>query len=100
MVVLPAPLRPTRASFSPLWSVKERSFNAKNFFEINMIKDFDLDQEITQNATTETELFENIAQTIKKLERKMLKEAEALNFEEAARLRDKIQKLKDAEIKF
>ena len=66
----------------------------------DLIKDFDLDQEVTENAATENELIENIAQTIKKLERKMLKEAEALNFEEAARLRDKIQKLKEAEMKF
>ena len=53
-----------------------------------------------RNAKTETELIENIAETIKKLEHKMLKEAEALNFEEAARLRDKIQKLKEAEMTF
>ena len=66
----------------------------------DLIKDFDLDVETTQNAKTETELIENIAETIKKLEHKMLKEAEALNFEEAARLRDKIQKLKEAEMTF
>ena len=65
----------------------------------DLMKDFDLDQDITQNAETDSELIDNIAETIQKLERKMLKEAEALNFEEAARLRDKIQKLKEAEMR-
>ncbi len=66
----------------------------------DLIKDFDLDEQTTANVQTETELIENIAETIKKLERKMFKEAEALNFEEAARIRDKIQKLRAVEMKF
>lgn len=44
------------------------------------------------------EIVENVADIIARLRKQMLKEAEALNFEEAGRLRDKIKELEQLEL--
>ena len=45
------------------------------------------------------QVMQNAGKMIEKLRLQMLKEAEALNFEEAARLRDKIKRLEEQELK-
>ena len=46
-------------------------------------------------AQTEVEVIENLPDIIEKLRKQMLKAADDLNFEEAAKLRDRIQKLEE-----
>ena len=64
----------------------------------DLIKEFgDLTPEGIDRSTEQ--VMENADKMIEKLRVQMLKEAEALNFEEAARLRDKIKRLEEQELK-
>lgn len=82
---------------------KQMAFNQENGITPQTIikpipdinKDFDYQD---KSPKTEEALIENVSATIQKLTKQMLKEAEALNFEEAGRLRDQIKKLKEMEI--
>ncbi len=63
----------------------------------DLLKEFvDVNEEL--KTYSELEIIENAAVTIEKLRKKMLKEAEALNFEEAAKIRDQIKKLEEKEL--
>lgn len=64
----------------------------------DLIKDFgDLTPEGIDRPTER--VIQDAGKMIETLRKQMLKEAEALNFEEAARLRDKIKKLEEQELK-
>lgn len=63
----------------------------------DLLKEFvDVNEEL--KTYSEVEIIENAAVVIEKLRKKMLKEAEALNFEEAAKIRDQIKKLEEKEL--
>ena len=63
----------------------------------DLLKEFvDVNEEL--KTYSELEVIENAAVTIEKLRKKMLKEAEALNFEEAAKIRDQIKRLEEREL--
>jgi len=85
---------------------KQMAFNAEHGItpktvkkEIpDLIKDFgDLTPEGIDRSAEE--VMKDAGKMIEKLRAQMLKEAEALNFEEAARLRDKIKRLEEQELK-
>lgn len=63
----------------------------------DLIKDFGDIVPEGKDRTVE-EAIENISGTLEKMRKQMVREAEALNFEEAARLRDKIKKLEAKEL--
>ena len=64
----------------------------------DLIKEFgDIETE-KQSDKPEIDIIENIADIIARLRKQMLAEAEALNFEEATRLRDKIKELERLEL--
>jgi excinuclease ABC subunit B len=86
---------------------KQMAFNAEHHItpktiqkEIpDLIKDFgeyEADKSIAD--THAVEVIQNVADVIGKLKKQMLCEAEALNFEEAARLRDRIKQLQALEM--
>lgn len=63
----------------------------------DLLKEFvDVNEELKHYS--ELEVIENASVVIDKLRKKMLKEAEALNFEEAAKIRDQIKKLEEKEL--
>ena len=63
-----------------------------------MLKEFgEYDADKTSQERS-VEIVENVADIIARLRKQMLKEAEALNFEEAGRLRDKIKELEQLEL--
>ena len=65
----------------------------------DLMKEFGtLDAEEQGNAPRTVEIVENVADVIARLKKQMLREAEALNFEEAGRLRDRIKELEQLEL--
>ena len=86
---------------------KQMAFNAEHHItpktiqkEIpDLIKDFG-EYEADKSPTTaqSVEIIQNVSDMIGKLKKQMLREAEALNFEEAARLRDRIKQLQALEM--
>ena len=85
---------------------KQMAFNAEHHIQPkgiekavpDLIRDFnDLVGGNQSEATvqTEVEVIENLPDIIEKLRKQMLKAADDLNFEEAAKLRDRIQKLEE-----
>ncbi len=65
----------------------------------DLMKEFGtLDAEEQENAPRTVEIVENVADVIARLKKQMLREAEALNFEEAGRLRDRIKELEQLEL--
>ena len=65
----------------------------------DLMKEFGtLDAEEQGNAPRTVEIVENVADVIARLKKQMLCEAEALNFEEAGRLRDRIKELEQLEL--
>lgn len=65
----------------------------------DLMKEFGtLDDEEQGNAPRTVEIVENVADVIARLKKQMLREAEALNFEEAGRLRDRIKELEQLEL--
>ncbi|MBR6411906.1 MAG: excinuclease ABC subunit UvrB [Alphaproteobacteria bacterium] len=86
---------------------KQIAFNSKHHItpktiqkEIpDLIKDFgEFENENTKVAKSTQDIVENLAETIANLKKKMLREAEALNFEEAGRIRDRIKELQQLEM--
>ena len=85
---------------------KQIAFNAEHHIQPkgiekavpDLIRDFnDLvgGNQSEATAQTEVEVIENLPDIIEKLRKQMLKAADDLNFEEAAKLRDRIQKLEE-----
>lgn len=65
----------------------------------DLMKEFGtLDAEEQENTPRTVEIVENVADVIARLKKQMLREAEALNFEEAGRLRDRIKELEQLEL--
>ena len=87
---------------------KQMAFNAEHHItpktirkEIpDLMKEFcELDQKKSPaSQTLKIDLVENVSDIIARLKKQMLAEAEALNFEEAGRLRDKIKELEKLEL--
>ncbi len=62
----------------------------------DLIKEFETEDKKVSTPVIHT--FENVSDIITDMKKRMLSEAEALNFEEAARLRDKIKELEKLEL--
>jgi len=85
---------------------KQMAFNAEHHITPRTIKKEipDLVKEFGELNPTDTsgpakvDIIENIADIIARLRKQMLAEAEALNFEEATRLRDRIRELERLEL--
>ena len=86
---------------------KQMAFNAEHHItpqtirkEIpDLIKDFgEFDSDKSTLADRSVEIIQNVAEVIEKLKKQMHREAEALNFEEAANLRDRIKQLQELEM--
>jgi len=65
----------------------------------DILKDLQVDMPVKEDQT-EIEVVEDIAKTIKALQKQMYHAAENLEFEKAAGFRDKIKRLQEMELKF
>ncbi len=85
---------------------KQMAFNAEHHItpkgiqkEIpDLLKEFGEFETDKTPAERSVEIIENVADVIARLRKQMLQEADALNFEEAGRLRDKIKELEQLEL--
>jgi len=64
----------------------------------DLIKDFGTYEADKSASKSGVDIIDNVAEMISDLKKKMLSEAEALNFEEASRLRDRIKELQQLEM--
>ena len=91
---------------SPKYFQKQKAFNTEHHItpkgiqkEIpDLLKEFGEFETDKSPEEYSVDIIENVADVIVRLRKKMLQEAEALNFEEASRLRDKIKELERLEL--